>query len=328
MSDKRRFYITIPLPVLGAAILFMLLTGALNLQAQVTTLPIEFNNNHIFIKAGTGKSDSLRFVFDSGATNMSIDSAAADKAGVSMENCERVQVGGHGGARFYLMAKDQTFRVGGVNLEHVNPVLVDFSSMTRATGMKLDGLIGYELLNAYVTKIDFEQKELSLYNNIKEIDTSGYTGIPFEFNKGVLIPRFPVTITLPDGEQFTGRVMFDSGGFFTLLVSIGYNKFHGLSQKLPNRTLQKMQGLNTTNTEERAAIKGMQFDGFELGEMPIDLTMNDKAEASEGYLGMIGIEIIRKFNVILDYADKKIYLKPNKMYKVPFTQDPEITKDK
>ena len=321
-NNKKRYGIQL----WGKTSLAILLCYSPQLQAQVARFPIEFNGKHIFIRAGAGKSDSLRFVFDSGASNMSIDSAAAEHAGISRENAERVYAGGHGGAQFYLMAKNQTFRLGGVKLENVNPLLVDFSRMTRATGMKLDGLIGYELLNTYVTGIDFERKEMSLYNNIKEADTSGYTGIPFEFNKGVLIPRFPVTITLPDGEQFTGRVMFDSGGFFTLLVSIGYNKFHGLSQKLPNRTLRKMQGLNATNTEERAAIKGMRFNGFELGEMPIDLTINDKAEASDGYLGMIGIEIIQKFNIILDYADKKIYLKPNSGYQKPFPIAPQQPK--
>ncbi len=308
-------------------LLVALLFSVTSTFAQLATLPMDFNGKHIFIKVGTGNSDTLRFVFDTGASNVSIDSTLAEKVGVSQQNRQQVGVGGHGGSQSYLIALNQTFRVAGLEVKGVNPVLVNFSPMRSSTGIQLDGLIGYELLNKYVTTVDFEKKKMSFYENIKGVDTTGYVGIPFEFNKNVLIPRFPVRITLATGEQFTGRVMFDSGGFFTLLVSTPYNKFHGLSGKLTDKILKHSSGLSAITTEERAVIKGMDFNGFSLGKMPIDLTVNDQAEAKDGYLGMIGIEIIQKFNLIIDYANKKIYMKPNKGYQVDFDLTPPVAKE-
>lgn len=287
-------------------------------EGQVAKTNFEFKGNHIFIKVGTGKSDSLLFVFDSGATNASIDSATAENAGVSKQSREIVNVGGHGGSQSYVMARDQTFRVAGLDIEGVDPMLINFDAFSAETGLKIDGLIGYELLNRYITQIDFDNKEMLFYHAITDVKVAGYTAIPFEFNKGILIPRFPVTIQLMSGETFTGRVMFDCGGAFTLLVSTPFNKFHQISEKLPNRTKKQGRGLNTISSEEVDVIKGMSFNGFELGQMPIELTINDKAEPKDGYLGMIGIDIIKRFNVILDYANKMIYLKPNKAYKDAF----------
>ena len=53
--------------------------------------------------------------------------------------------------------------------------------------------------------------------------------------------------------------------------------------------------------------------------MPIELT-NDKAGVSsyEGYLGILGSQITKRFHIVLDYFSKKIYLKPNKFFSDTF----------
>lgn len=287
-------------------------------SAQLATIPFEINGSHIFIKVSCGNLDSLRFVFDTGATSASIDSAAAVRSGMDMSKKQIVQAIGHNSTENYTMVMDQTFKVAGLKLSNLNPLVDNFARMTSATGMKLDGLIGYELLDRYVTAIDFGKKQMSFYSSISEADTTGHTGIPFEFNKGVLIPRIPVTIILASGEKFTGRAMLDSGGGFSLLVSTPFNKYHRLSEKLPNKVVKQGRGISAVTNEERAVIAGMSFGGFELGNMAIELTINDKAEPKDGYLGMLGIEVINRFDLIFDYANKRVYMKPNADYRKPF----------
>ena len=300
------------------AVLLVLTGLSSSLFAQITKVPIEVDRGNIFITVTTGKSGPLRYVFDTGATNASIDSAAAVRSGMDMSKKEIIQAAGHNSTENYVMVMGQSIKIGSLELNNINPLINNFSGMTAATGMKLEGLIGYELLERYVTAINFDKKEMSFYKTIKDADTTGYTGIPFEFNKGVLIPRFPVTIKLETGETFTGRAMFDSGGGFSVLVSTPFNKFHKLSEKLPNKVVKHSRGISNITNEENAVIAGLSFGGFSLGKMAIDLTINDKAEPKDGYLGMIGIDVINRFNVIFDYANKKIYMKPNKNYGAPF----------
>lgn len=295
------------------------IAGISNLQAQVTKIPFESKGSHLYIKVQTAQSDSLNFIFDTGTTGATIDSATAEKIGISKDNRYQVNVGGIAGNQTNTIALKQNLKLGGVNMSGINLVLSDLGTLSKILGRRLDGLVGYEVMNKYVTQIDFDHKQLLLFNGIKEVDTTGYTGIPFQFNKDVLIPRFPITITLTNGESFTGRAMFDTGNAFSLIVSAPYSKFHNLNAKL-GETFPAW-GLNASAPDQVAMIKSMSFNGFEFGNMTIRLTANEKAEPKDGYLGILGIEIIKRFNVILDYANKKIYLKPNASFNVPLTME-------
>jgi len=56
-----------------------------------------------------------------------------------------------------------------------------------------------------------------------------------------------------------------------------------------------------------------------LSEIPVSLSSATQGMLSkEGYMGNLGLEYISKFNFILDYNKKKIYLKPNKSYNSAF----------
>jgi FKBP-type peptidyl-prolyl cis-trans isomerase len=136
-----------------------------------------------------------------------------------------------------------------------------------------------------------------------------------------MIPRFPISITLANGETFTGKVMFDSGNAATLLVSTPYSKFHDFDSKLGETTLVGGRGLSASTIDRLAVIKSMNFNQFNFGPMMIKLTVNDQAKPAEGYLGILGIDVIKRFNLILDYAHKKIYMKPNQNYSDKFDLD-------
>jgi len=289
-----------------------------SLKAQVAEIPFETSGTHLFIKIQTKQSDSLRFIFDTGATGATIDSATAERSGISKENRQVANIAGSGGAQNYTMVLHQNMKIGNAEIKDINLVLVNMGSLSAAIGSKLDGIVGYEILNQYVTQLDFDHKKLRLYNGIKSIDTTGYTGIPFEFNKSVLIPRFPISIKLANGETFTGRVMFDTGNAFSLIVSTPFSKYHDFNSKLGDVTDTKGRGMNAVTQDQIAGIQSMSFDGFNFGPMGIRLTVNDKAEPKDGYLGILGIEVIKHFNVILDYANKRIYLKPNQSFHKAF----------
>jgi hypothetical protein len=302
------------LSIVIAALIF---NGAAGLKAQIATVPFELIGPHLYIKVQTSHSDSLNFIFDTGATGGTIDSLTAEKAGLSL-NRKTVSVAGSGGVKTFTMAEHQSLKMNNFEVKNVNLVLANLSSLSADLGTRLDGIVGYEILNQYVTRIDFDQKKMSFYKDIRAIDTSGYTSIPFEFNKNVLIPRFPITITLDNGESFTGRVMFDTGNAFPLLVSTPFSKYHNFDQKLGISSEEGGRGMHSVTRDKLANITSMSFNGFRFGKMGVRLTINDQAEPRDGYLGILGIEVIKRFNVILDYAEKKIYLKPNHMYHESF----------
>ena len=288
-------------------------------SAQVAEIPFLFSRNRILMQVQSNKSKPMLFIFDTGGTGTLMDSLSAVNAGIKKDEGRNVNVIGSGGARDYAIASHQNVSLpGSIKINDIELVLMNLSSFSSAVKDTIHGIIGYDVLSRYTTKIDFERRKIFLYSNIKSADTAGYVRIPFEFNKGIVIPRFPIAIKLDNNETFTGRVMFDSGADLTLLVSAPYRNFHQFDSKIGKMTGSKGRGLNFDTNDENAVIKGMSFNGFNFGPMSIELTKNDKAEPKDGYLGIIGMDIIKRFHVILDYVNKNIYLKPNALYHQPF----------
>jgi len=294
-------------------ILFLVCIGLIA-NAQITTIPFESQKSHFFINLKTANSDTLHFIFDTGSTGTSIDSVTAEKAGVDKINRTTVLVDSYDGTKKYTMAIHQQLKLNDLEIKDMNLVLADFKDLSATAGRRIDGVIGYEIMNRYVTQLDFDQKKLSLYNQIKEVDTAGYTSIPFEFRRGVNIPRFPISITLANNQKFTGRVMFDTGNAFPLIINASFSNYHKFKNVLGGNTASNVNGKNAVT----ATIKSMSFNGFRFDKMDVQLLIDDSAEPNGGSLGGLGIEIIKRFNVILDYKNQKIYLKPNLNYRDVF----------
>jgi FKBP-type peptidyl-prolyl cis-trans isomerase len=300
-------------------VVFVMVATFSRLKAQVARIPFEFDGTHLYIKVRVNESDTLHFVFDTGSTGgATIDSSAAGKAGIGKENLQTVSIAGNGGVQSYNMALNQTLKLGNIEFKNINIVLANFASLSASSGARIDGIAGDDILDKYVTELDFDHKALSLYKDIKFLDTTGYTPIPFEFSKNIHIPRFPISITLANGETFTGMVMFDTGNSLSLIVSTPFSKFHDFNSKLGETYISRGRGFSAETQEQVAVIKSMSFNGFHFGKMSVRLTVNDKATPADGYLGILGIEVIKHFNVILDYSHKMIYLKPNKNYNSTF----------
>lgn len=312
-----KFYLSI--------VMLMLTAGGQSALAQVAQFPFEIKNNHMIIKAKMNQGDPLSFVFDTGATGTIIDSLAGEKSGISQNDRKKVEVNEYAGSKEYTMAVNQKINLAGKIDVDIAEIIMMKLDQPVAPGGNYDGIIGFDVLDKYTTRFDFEQHKISLYAGINAVDTTGYTGIPFEFSKGIMIPRFPISIQVDNGETFTGKVMFDSGAASTLFVSAPFKNFHNLSAKIGKTISVKGKGVNMETQDEKALIRSMSFKGFKFGTMVIGLSENDAAAPKDGYLGLIGLEIIRRFHVIIDYAHKKIYLKPNRFYNEPFNT---ILKDK
>ena len=303
-------------------IIYFLLCVPYAAAAQFDEIPFNLKGKTILLKAALAKSDSSIFIFDTGATGIVVDSLHAELIGLAGTNRQKTNVAGHGGTQNYTLIPDQQLSFSNkAVLDHVNLILVNFSSFKAVTGAKFDGIIGYDFLNKYVTKIDFDRKCMQLYDQLAEKDTAGYTAIAFEFNKGVNIPRFPMTIKLADGESVTGKVMFDSGADNALLISAPFKNYHRLNDKIGKTVNKRSRGLNVITNDIGATVNEIEFMGFKFRDVDIDLTVNDQAEPKDGYLGIIGMEIIKRFNIIFDYPRKKIYMKPNSTYGMPFEKN-------
>lgn len=302
--------------ILATSVAFSVCT----IHAQVATIPFHLQENgHIHLNVKLNNIDrTLNFVFDTGATADVLDTALAKELGLKPDYQQSVT--GGAGSKTYDIVLNQTITVlPNIEVDRSNLVLTNLAPFHELSDRPFDGIIGYSLLRRYITKIDYEKKELVLYDDVKEIDTSEYTEIPFHFGRGVPIPQFDISITLQNGEEFTGRILFDSGAGITLSVNSPFKNEHKLAEKAAKTIVSKSQNLGHESVSEQIAIRSLKMGGFEFTDLVVSLA-NDKSGVSsyENYLGILGAKVIKRFTIVLDYDTKKLYLKKNGLYKKPF----------
>ncbi|MFY0603399.1 MAG: aspartyl protease family protein [Flavobacteriaceae bacterium] len=294
--------------------------GAFQLSAQVAQIPFETKDNgHIYLKVKVNDSDKvLNFVFDTGATSDLLDIKTSKSLGLKPNYQQSVE--GAGGSKTYdIILNQQLHLEKGISIDNTNLVLTDLSSFHELSDRGFYGIIGYSLIRKFITKIDYETNELILYKKLNEVNLSGYKAIPFKFGNGIPIPQFDISITLKNGETFSGRILFDSGAGLTLSVNTPFSKQKRLSEKSGKSIVSKSQNLSRTSISEEVAISSLTIGGYEFKDLTITLS-NDTSGVSAypNYLGIMGAKIIQRFNVVLDYSSKRLYIKPNRKFDSAF----------
>lgn len=292
---------------------------SIRLNAQIAEIPFELKNNLILLKVNINDDSKYKtFVFDTGASSDLLDSTTASKLGLKANYKQDIS-SGSGKKSYDIILHQKLTLQNKIEIDSTHLVISDLTKIKDKLERDFDGIIGYSLLKRYITKVDYESQKILLYYKIKSVDTIGYTAIPFEFANGIPIPQFDISVTLNNGESFTGRILFDSGAALTLLINTPYNEKSKLSQTAGKSMISSKESLHGTSISEKVAIKSMNISGYELSEMIISIAHDEDGVSSyENYLGILGAEIISKFDMILDYSSSTLYLKPNKTFNKPF----------
>lgn len=294
-------------------LMFFLFACTLIIQAQVATIPFE-KDGLMYIKVKVNEHETpLNFVFDTGASTVVLDEKVAAKIGVKTNYQQPAE--GAAGTEMYNIALSQSIHIQDVTLTDTHMVLVDLERLSKKGNLKIDGIIGNNIMQKFVTKIDYDQQEIKLYNTVEEIsEKTEYEEIQATFDYSQ-IPQIELEFTLENDQKFKGNFLFDSGANMTFLLNTPFVKENNMETRIGKTIENKAESLTTSSNFKIGKVKNAQLGKFTFDEMPIDLS-NSKAGvmASKEYTGILGIKIINRFHIILDYKNQKVYLKPNKTF--------------
>src|SRR5690606_3598706 len=148
------------------------------------------------------------------------------------------------------------------------------------------------------------------------LDKKGYTEIDFMFNNAIQIPQFPITIELLNGEKFSGNIFFDSGAGLLLHINTPFQQENDIINKVEKTIVSNQNDLSNKTKTISSVIKSLSIGIYKFdGKLPVRISTDKVGVSSyKGYLGILGSEIINRFNIILDYSIQKLFLKPNNLY--------------
>jgi len=284
-------------------------------KSPSATIPFEINEKGlIIINLQINGAVVSKFVLDTGSSVTVIDDDMADKLGLELK-AEKAKITGASAINKQVKKTvPQEIRINKkVKLKKVELYVSDLS---RFGG--INGIIGFDLFQKYVSETIFDEKTIQFYKRINSKNTKGYQAI--DFVETYCTPEVMVTFSLANGETFSGKTLFDTGNAKSpLIINSPFQKENQLTEKVESNASTTSEGINATSNSKSAIIDTLKFGDFAFPKTPILLSESKEGVlARRGYLGILGLELISKFDFILDYKSKKIYFQPNDNFKKAF----------
>jgi len=295
------------------------------------TLPLEISQNLMIITVRINRSQPLRLVLDSGINN-TIVTELTGKDTVSLNFARKIKVTGLGdgtssdawfSASNSLVIDRADGSPGGIICESSEIYVLESNQfeLSKQLGISVNGLIGSELFNRFTIKIDPEIKKITFFDRDhfnRDKKTRGYKKISLNVIDGKAYTD--VTLIQQDGTEVKTRLLIDTGASLSLWVAPQADTLI----HVPARTVKSLlgQGLNGEISGVNGRVKEARLGPF-VFKKPL-VSYPDSASLGGIYLnrdrhGSIGNDLLRRFTVIMDYAGDAMYLKPNSMFKAPFS---------
>jgi hypothetical protein len=311
--------------IISVLSIFTLLLASLPLAAQeefieppakrLTRIPFTQLTGGIVIIQATLNDfpDTLNFILDTGSSGISLDSTTADYLKLNPVATERT-IRGIAGIRKVSFLYKQKLHFPGLTVENLDFHINDYAILTSVYGERIDGIIGYSLLSRYILEINYD----SLKINILSRGTIRYP------RGGYLLK--PTLSTLPaqtarikDEKTVNSRFLYDMGAGVCVMFSRDFIQDSNFLNKKRKLLSKEGEGVGGKIDMFISVIKELKIGPYKFRSVPVYIFDDVYNVTSYPYLGgLIGNDILRRFNVILNYGKRDIYLTPNSHFDDPF----------
>lgn len=261
----------------------------------------------------SGYPDSLNFIMDTGSAGVSLDSTTCLRMNIRPVYTDKF-ISGVGGVRRISYVNNQSLLLGQIKVDSLHFHVGDYEILSGEYGDHIDGIIGDDFYKRYIVRIDYD-------SNVMYVYTRG----DFRYPKGgfALRPTFSILPTevaaIQDIREVKARFYFDTGAGLCVLLN---SDFIGDSSILnPEKKPFPVQahGIGGKVIMHVTTIKEFKLGPYRFRNLPAHIFDDVYHITSYPYLaGLIGNDILRRFNIILNYDKGVFYLIPNSHFRDPF----------
>ena len=276
-------------------------------------IPLEIDNNILFLRVSVNGSRPLRFIFDTGASVSVVNSELLKELKLKVEG----QASGTatGGNIQVGLVNGVSLSVAGAEVR--NQILATLA-LDKTPCVEFDGVIGYDFINQFIVEIDYPNSLINLYNPRTYVYPGPGKVVPLLI-AGRRTPLAVTNILLEGGRSVVSQLEVDTGGDSAFVIKSPFVKKHGLTRSLS--TSIKGSGVGAGGEQKRLVgrVERVQLGPFTLDKPVVNLE-EEKEESGDGEDGdgIVGGEVLRRFKVILDYSHQRMMLEPNNWFKDPY----------
>jgi hypothetical protein len=289
--------------------------GVIQREERGEAIPFGLDRNKTILSVQVGKIRPLKIILDSG---MGWDGLLIFKPelrdSLGLLNPREATLGGagSGNAQTALVSEGMSFLIGPKEFKNQRVVVLQNDHFR---GFSNDGTVGYSLFGHYAVEIDNDRSRLTLHDPGEFRPDSSWTEIPIFFRDNN-IPWLDVRIAIEneDPVQVACYIDYASSEAVELLLRPG-QKF-----AVPKETEDAYlgRGLSGDINGRIGKIAKVIIGPHEITNVPTAFVAAEARSKQNGADGVIANNLLKRFNLIFDYARHKLYVKPNSHFFEPF----------
>lgn len=281
----------------------------------ITSFPFKQYSGGVMVIQATVDDikDTLNFILDTGSGGISLDSSTCSEFNIHTVQTDTT-ITGIAGVRKVHFAFDKSLKLPGLTVEHLNFHINDYEILSSVYGEKIDGIIGYSFFSRYIVKIDFDSMQMEVYRPGK-----------FDYpSRGTLL--HPIFTSLPiqfmqvkDRTKMPFNFYFDTGAGLCFLMSERFAKDSAILLKKRKPMVTQAEGLGGMLKMRFTVVKEIKIGPYRFRKVPTYLYQDDNNITSYPFTGgLVGNDILRRFNIVFNYPQREIHLLPNSHFNDQF----------
>lgn len=272
------------------------------------SIPFQLTNyNNLAVKAVLNRQDTVNLMFHTAANAVTLTEEALKTAkSLIFAGADSVKSWGGSGntSRF---SRGNLLQIGEQTWPNT-PIWENLNS-----GPQTDGKFGIDLFEGKVIELDFDANRLTIHTNLPQT-ISQYEKLKLVFDNDMLFLEAYCKV----GDQaLKNRFLIHSGYSGAVLLDdqfVGEHKLGETLKVISEKELKDSFG-NVIKTQ-KAILPALTIGNQTLTDVPVGFF---KGALGRQKMSILGGDVLKRFNIIIDAKREYVYLKPSKQLKVPYS---------
>ncbi len=293
-----------------------------NQRKKSITIKFKSASNLIIIPVNINGSDTLNFILDSSVrTPLITELPFIDKLSLNYMKPMKIKGLAEGVELTAYRSGNNTLQIDGLSArnQEVQMIIDENFQISHMLGIPVHGLIGFNLFKDYVVEINYSSEKLTLYKpeyyKYRKRNKDIIMPLFFDENK----PFIQTSIVTDDLTEVRVKLLVNPGASDALWLSESSDEHIKLPQKHIETFLGKGLSGDLYGTKGRidAIWMGSIFLQRPIVSFP-NSDLIDQILSKNDRNGTLGAEILRRFNVIIDYRNSRLILRHTSKVKQDF----------
>lgn len=297
--------------------------------SRITHIPFKYIDHKIVMPVSLNGSKNLDFVLDTGATPTALfESHNTGDLGLSLQGQTEIRGGGTGENSKASFIHNVDIGAGDVILKNktiLDSKLANSPFFQSLDEVFFDGIVGYDLFNYLIVEINHDESLITLRDRYgfesvaNEMLRNGWVKVPLDVVNGTIFVKSKVLLK-GQSEPIELKLLLDTGSNRGLALSPNTHEKIALPEQYYS---SKWIGFSGDFETLVGLVSHIDLGGFQVNELTSTFSENAviSSHRTLGSHGVIGMPVFSKFNVVFNYQEGYMLIKPNSQFNTPIRAD-------